>query len=396
MSSRQPGSVILAYGFRPFFLLTACSALWLIACWIGVLLWGDPRVLGPWPLQWHSHEVLYGMVSAAIAGFLLTAITNWTGARPLQGGPLLALVLLWLAGRLGFLWVTYLPASLLAAVDVAFLPVVALYVAQVLWRSRNYRNLLLVAVLLALSCGNLMMHWGFLHQDMHWMQRGERLGIDIITLVIIIVAGRILPAFSANWLRLQDQDPQRVVRSPLVDKLALLSVVLLALLQVSAAAPTLVAWAALLAGAINGLRWLLWSGWRSWPEPLLWILHIAYGCVVLALLLRGIEGLLPGSLPATLWLHIWGVGGVATLILGVMTRVCMGHTGRPLRLQPYGIWIYLSILAATLLRALTALGWMPFTVGIGLAAAAWLLAFALFLLLYAPILWRPRADGRPG
>src|SRR5690606_18074171 len=268
--------------------LTGAYAVLVIVGWMGFLLGGWPLPLGWSPLQWHSHEMLYGLVPAAIAGFLLTAVTNWTGAPPLAGGKLLALVLLWLAGRIVLWTAGWLPGWLVAAVDLAFLPALGVYMARVLLRYNNTRNLILVAVLALLTLGNLLMHWGFITGNVGLLKTGEQLGFNLITLIMVIVAGRIVPAFTANWLRGQGLGAERVTRSALTDKLAIISVALLVGLDVLQLPASAIAFTALLAFAVNAARLVQWSGWLTLREPLLWILHLAYLFIVLALLLRSL------------------------------------------------------------------------------------------------------------
>lgn len=386
---------VLAYPFRPFFILTGGYAVLIVLAWIGFLFAGWPLPIGWSPLQWHSHEMIYGLVSAAIAGFLLTAMCNWTGASPLQGRKLLGLLLLWLAGRCVFWLASWLPGGLVASVDLAFLPGVALYAARVLLRHGNKRNLILVAVLAALTLGNGLMHAGFIRGNMGLLNLGQQWGLDILTLMIVVIAGRITPAFSANWLRQRGADAGRVVQSTGLTRLAMASVVLVALAALLTLPPWCQGIAALAAAGVNGLRLCLWRGWLTWREPLLWILHLGYTWLVVSLALRGLSHFYP-ALPPSLWQHALALGCIATLILGVMSRVAMGHTGRPLRLPLAGVVMYWAIIAATLLRLLAALGWMDYRSGVTLSAGCWILAFGLFVVFYAPILCHPRADGRPG
>lgn len=393
--SANPTPTLLAHPFRPFFILTGIYGVLVVIAWMAFLFGGVPLPLSWSPLQWHSHEMLYGLVPAAIAGFLLTAMTNWTGAQPLRGSGLLALIMLWVAGRAA-MWVAgWLPAWLVAVLDLAFLPVLAGYVARVLLRYGNRRNLILVAVLGLLFAGNLMMHWGFVTGSSAWLQVGQLQGFDLITLLMVIIAGRITPAFTANWLRSQGADPAAVTIDPLIDRLAMISVAMLIPLDWVAPSSALVGGMALIAGLINAVRLFRWAGWLTLREPLLWILHLAYLWIVAALLLRGIGAFSDGISPS-LWQHALGLGGIATLILGVMTRVAVGHTGRALKVQPYGVAIYIAIIAATLFRLIAAAGVVDYRVSVSLSAAAWVLAFGSFVVLYAPILASPRADGRPG
>lgn len=392
--SREP-PVLLRYAFRPFFLLTGIYAILLIVAWVGFLAAGWPLPPTWSALSWHSHEMLYGWVPAAIAGFVLTAITNWTPARPLQGSGLLLLILLWLAGRLSMWFAGFLPAWWVAGVDLAFLPVLATYVAATLRRHGNRRNLILVAVMLVLAAGNLLMHLGAATANTRLLTLGQLQGFDLITLLMLVIGGRIIPAFSANWLRARGANPDRVKQFKAVDLLALGSVILLLPLSWSGAPVWLQGGIALLAAAANLVRLWGWAGWQVRAEPLLSILHLAYGATALALLLRGLSAF-NTLVPASAWQHLLGVGGIATLILGVMTRVALGHTGRPLQLPPFALWSYGAMVMATLLRLAVALHWLDFQVGIVLAAANWVLAFSLFILAYWPILTQPRADGRVG
>src|SRR5690606_14087469 len=217
----HPTPVLLTYAFRPFFLLAAAYAQLAVLAWLAFLFAGLPLPLGWSPLQWHSHEMLYGFVTAAIAGFLLTAICNWTGASPLSGGRLLGLILLWLAGRIAFWLAGWLPAWLVATVDLLFLPVLTLYVLKVLLAHGNRRNLILVAALSALTLGNVLMHAGFTSGRMDLLKLGQSLGLDVITLLMVVIAGRITPAFSANWLRAQGGNPEWVTQSAWVTRLAI-------------------------------------------------------------------------------------------------------------------------------------------------------------------------------
>ncbi|MFV0278004.1 MAG: NnrS family protein [Parahaliea sp.] len=391
--NQQPNA-LLSYPFRPFFVLAGAYAALAIAAWVASLA-GLLQVLPAPPAPaWHAHEMLYGFVPAAIAGFLLTAMCNWTGARPLTGAPLAALLLLWLLGRSAMWLQPLLPPALVALVDGAFLPVVALYAAGVLWRAGNQRNLMLVLVLLALTTGNLLTHAAILWQRPMLNTIGLTLGLDIIALLMVIIAGRITPAFSANWLRMRgDEIPPPAPEW--INRLAIAGPVAMAIADVSGAPPAIIGAAALVAGLGNGLRLLYWQGWRTRAEPLLWILHLAYGFIVLALLLR--SALLFGLLHnPSLWYHGLGAGGIGILILGVMTRVAMGHTGRPLSLLPGGLLIYLAVIAAAALRLAVAAGWLPYLGGLLASGAAWVAAYGLFAVLYTPILSQPRPDGRPG
>src|SRR5690606_18171663 len=205
----SPTPILLAYPFRPFFLLGALYSALLIVAWMGVLFGGWALPAGIPLVNWHAHEMLLGFMPAIVAGFLLTAMTNWTGAAPLQGKALLALLLLWGAGRVAMWTGGLLPAALVALADLLFLPTLAIYVGRVLHRHGNRRNYLLVLVIAALALANVLMHqefWGIVATA----QQGKVLAMNLIAIIMIVIGGRITPAFTANWLRLQGQDPQAV------------------------------------------------------------------------------------------------------------------------------------------------------------------------------------------
>jgi uncharacterized protein involved in response to NO len=366
----------------------------LIIGWLGFLLAGWHLPVGFSPLKWHSHEMLYGFVSAAIAGFLLTAITNWTGCAPLRGGQLALLALTWLAGRIGFWCLAGLPPALVAVLDLSFWVFMVGYVVRVLVLSRNQRNLPIAGVLLLMGTGNAFMHWGFISGNPQLLNIGQNWGLDLIMLLMAIIGGRIIPAFSRNWL-IQRGHEGRVVRQyNWLERASLLIILLLVIAHTAGLSSTVISLVALSAALLHSARLYLWGGWHCGREPLLWSLHLGYLWLVVSLWLRAAAPWL--ELPASLWQHTLAVGGMGTLILAVMTRVSVGHTGRPMQLVRGGLWIYLAITGATVLRLLVAAGLMPFSAGLMITAGLWIGAFGLFVVLYACILTAPRADGRPG
>lgn len=394
MNTPVNSPALLASPFRPFFLLTGLYAIVAVIGWMAFLLGGFSLPLGWSPLHWHSHEMLFGLVSAAIAGFMLTAMCNWTGAAPLQGYRLLALVLVWLAGRIVMWLASWLPIELVALIEAAFLPILALYVLRVLTRYHNKRNYILVAVLTLLSAANVGMHIGFITGQTQWLMHSELAALHLIALLMIIIGGRIIPAFTGNWLRNNNKNPAVVKTSQPWDTFTLIVSALLVPAALIPNQPLLTASLALLAAAANAIRLWRWAGWHAAREPLLWILHVAYGWIVLALFFKGLAAL--DMIAPSVWQHAMGLGAIGTLILGVMTRVALGHTGRPLTLPPLGIIIYVAITFAAVSRVLAALQWLPYSAGLILAASGWVLAFCVFVWLYWPILSRARADGRQG
>lgn len=395
-----------ARGFRPFFLLYGVFSCVLIIPWVGSLIHGWTLPVGVSLSGWHSHEMLYGLVPAAMAGFLLTAIANWTPAPALRGAPLAALACLWLMGRLGLffsgpLMAANLPYWAIAAVDISFLPVLAAYLTSVLLRFNNHRNLVLAGVLLLLTGGNIAMHVGLYAMEPAWIRAGQRLGLDLTTLMMVIIGGRIIPTFSRNWMRANAIDTSHPEAPPWVTSVAIGSIALLVLFNVIQPSLTnvdlssVIGGLAILAGLSHGWRLVCWKGWKVRKEPLLWVLHLAYLWIVLALLLRGL-GAFSSSVNDSVWQHTLGVGAIGTLILGVMTRVSLGHTGRALQLPRLATAVYFCITISAIARLGVALGWIDFTIGLTLAGVLWVMSGFVFTILYAPILLRTRVDGRPG
>ncbi|HEY7884684.1 MAG TPA: NnrS family protein [Cellvibrionaceae bacterium] len=385
---------LLASPFRLFFLLAAVYAVLLLLGWLGFLFANWPLPLGFSPFKWHSHEMLYGFVGAAIAGFLLTALANWTNTSPLQGTPLAALGLCWLAGRTSFWALGVLPPWLSALGDLSFWVFLLVFVTRTLLTTGNKRNLPIAGIIGLLTLGNGVMHWGFITGNTGALLLGQNMALGLITLLMAIIGGRIIPLFSRNWFSKIGGPAQAVTQNPLLDKLAILSLLLLLLISALPVPPVLVAASALAAAIANTARLYLWRGWLTLREPLLWSLHLGYAWLVLSLWLRGLSVLM--AFNDSLWQHTLAVGAMGTLILAVMTRVAVGHTGRPLVLLPGGLYIYLAITGAALLRLLVATGSLPFVPGLMASGLCWLIAFGLFVILYTPVLTAPRVDGRPG
>jgi uncharacterized protein involved in response to NO len=394
-SHLDPSShVVLGSPFRLFFLLTGAYGVITVLAWMSFLFGGISLPIGWSPTHWHSHEMLFGLISAAIAGFLLTAISNWTGAAPLQGRGLFLLIAIWLIGRIAMWTASWWPIGIVAVIDLLFLPAMAVYITRVLLQHGNRRNLPIAGILVLLSIANLMVHIGFMTGATFWLKHGESMALGLITLMMVVIGGRIIPLFTTNWLRNHGNQAGSVKSFAPLDPAVLSTTMLLILTDFIAGAPWLTGVMALIAGTLNGLRLIGWSGWRAAREPLLWILHLGYGWIVIALLLKSAAAF--NLLAPTAWQHALGVGAMGTLILGVMTRVALGHTGRPLTLPQFGLVIYIAVTVAALARVLAALQLLDYRSGLLLAATGWILAFGAFLLIYWPILTRHRADGRPG
>ena len=385
---------LFGYGFRPFFLLAGLQAMVGMAIWLAVLH-GMPW---PWPspgsslspFAWHAHEMFFGFVAAALAGFLLTAVPSWTGQRGFAGAPLVVLAAVWLAGRVAMIPGLGSP-PLAAAVDLAFLPAVALAVTPSLVRAGNVRNLPLVGFILLLFGANLLFHLPGLEDRLG--VRAPLLAVDSILLLVVLVGGRVTPAFTGNALRAADPGA-RVAPFGWVDRLAMAAA--LAVLLVDLVSPGGRAAAAVAAGAAALLAWRLtrWRGWRVRQMPIAWILHVAYAWIPLGLGLKALW-LLHGSAVASGWQHALTTGAFATMILAIMTRAALGHTGRPIVASPPIVTAYVLLTIAALVRVFGPAAMAPLGAWT-VAGVLWVGAFAIYSVVYAPILLRPRADGRPG
>ena len=386
----QPAA-LLALGFRPFFLAAAFAAIGLVALWLadygGVLsvrtYYGD--------INWHGHEMVFGYTAAVIAGFLLTAVRNWTSLDTPRGAPLAALVGLWLAGRLAPFAPDLLPGWSIAALDCAFLPVLAASLAGPLLRRRQWHNLPFVPVLLILTAANALVHLEALGVFSGTAATGMYLGVDLIVLLIAIIGGRVLPFFTERAL----PGARRRVWQP-VEWLAIGAVVALALLRALHFAPYLITALATLAALAHAVRWWGWSDRRLWSEPMLWVLYLGYAWVIVGFALEALAA--AALLRQQLAVHAFTAGAIGTMTLGMMARVALGHTGRPLRATPPVVAAFVLVNTAALLRVFAAgLAADEWYVAIVIAAGtAWAAAFALFVAVYAPILLRPRTDGQPG
>lgn len=380
---------ILRLGFRPFFLLGAVLAALAIPLWLAALQgWTLPAPVGGW-LAWHRHELVFGFAGAIIAGFLLTAVQTWTGRPSLSGRPLALLVGLWLLGRLSW----WLPSAWpLLLFNLAFLLAVAGVMARLLWAVRQRRNYPIVLVLALLAAVDLLNLLGVLLQHDAWQRQGSQAAIWLVAAMMTLIGGRVIPFFTQRGLgRLEMVQPWAWLDMALLVGTLLLALLTGAglLLQPHWGGAVLL----LALGLGHGIRLQRWFDRGLLRVPLLWSLHLAYAWMVLACLGLGLwhAGV---ALPFSQALHALTVGAMAGLILAMLARVSLGHTGRPLEL-PRGFAVAFVLLnLAALLRVLgVSFAYQP---ALWLAALAWGLAFAQFLYCYGPMLCRTRADGHPG
>lgn len=380
-----------AYGFRPFFLLAGWYALVAMGLW----LWLYPTGLSPLstlPAQhWHGHEMIFGFGGAAIAGFLLTAVPNWTGSRGFSGAPLIGLTIVWIAGRVALLAADRLPFALVALCELAFMPWLAALIAPALLRAKN-RSTPLLLVLLALWVTDAVFLYALRTTDGVLAGQALATTLNLILVLITVIGGRILPAFTANALRAQGSAAR--VGSPRgLDRSVVAVMVLVVIVDIVSPYSTAAGFIALLAGLLQVARLACWQGWRTLRQPIVWILHAAYAWLPVGLLMKA-AALLGGAAWSAHWMHALGAGAGATMILAVMTRASLGHTGRPLVVARMTVLGYGLLLAGVTVRILgpTVLP-LDYVMTVRAAGLLWMGAFAMYAIVYSPILLGPRADG---
>jgi uncharacterized protein involved in response to NO len=385
-------SALFSYGFRPFFMLAAAWAAFTLLTLIAGL------VLGAWPgealplTRWHGHEMLFGFVAATIAGFLLTAVPAWTGSRPISGPALGTLAALWLAGRAAMSPWLGLQDTPWLLLDVAFFPALAVVLAVPLVRTRNYRNLQFLLMLALLTGANAL----FAGTQLGWLAPAGfdplRFAANLVLLMIVVVGGRIIPAFTRNAL-LKSGQRCTLTAWPWLDRASLLAVAGVVVADLVRPETALAGWVAAVAAALLAARAGGWRGHRTLRMPIVWILHAGFAWLVVALALKAVW-LLAHAPWAANWLHALTAGAFGTMTLGVMTRVALGHTGRDLVVARAIVAAYALVMAGAALRVLGPTLSAYYLQALAAAGLVWAAAFAVFLFVYAPMLVTPRPDER--
>lgn len=371
------GPALFSFGFRPFFLFGSAWAALIVPLWLGAFVHGGPQAF---TRDWHIHEMLFGFLAAVIAGFLTTAIPNWTGRMPVIGAPLGGLFGLWVAGRLAMLF----PGAVSYAVDSLFLIAFAAVVWREVLAGRNWRNLPVCLLISVFALANVAFHL----TRAGGLAAGERIGLAAATVLITLIGGRIIPSFTRNWLTARSA-PALPAPTGRLDQGCL------ALTAAAAGSWAILpdhplAGAALVAaGLANLLRLARWRGWATWREPLVAILHLGYSWLGVALVLIGASVLDP-DVPRTAGIHALTAGAIGVMTLAVMTRASRGHTGRVLAADRATLAIYLAINLAAASRV-TAAFLPPHHVALLTASAVlWSLAFGGFAAAYGRMLLTPR------
>ena len=387
----SPKSVIFSYGFRPFFLCASVWAVVAMSVWILVL---SGRLVLPTtldPVSWHAHEFLFGYLGAVIAGFILTAVPNWTARPAITGWPLARLFVLWLAGRLAIATSAHLPSLVLVITDLSFQLMLCTMVARELISARNWRNLIFVCLLCGQILGNAVFHWEVLLGEYAAHGAGFRIGLAASVMMIVVMGGRIVPNFTHNWL-VSRGDAVRPAPTGMIDKLAILGILFALIFWIIVPEQEITAIALLLSGALHLVRLARWSGHRSGSEPLVWVLHLGYAFIALGAISLGISTLWPSVIGGTAGLHVWMTGAIGIMTVAVMTRATLGHSGRELHAGIGTSAIYYLLVIVVLTR--TAVGTLnihPMSLHM-ISGIAWLAAFIIFIVIYGPILLSSRVE----
>ncbi|MGI2024094.1 NnrS family protein [Shewanella glacialipiscicola] len=380
----QPQIALFRLGFRPFFLFASLFSVLALGIWGGFLSGMSLLPVSLNPLWWHGHEMIFGFVCAVVAGFLLTAVQNWTGQPGVKGPMLIGLFGVWLLPRLLFLVPAAVPFKLIMFIDLLFLPLTAVLIAHSVIRVRQWRNFVFIPIFTLLTLMNALSYYGVLTNRFDWVNIGLYGAVILMSTIVALLGGRVIPFFTEKATQWQRQSS--------IPALEWLSFISLAALVVSIVLQNdlFIRITAGISSLVLLLRWHRWGWHASWRVPLLWSLQLSYVCIPLGL------ALIAFGFPLSVGMHSITVGGLGGMILAMMARVSLGHTGRTLQppsLMPY---CFALMLLAVLLRVLA--GIFPLWSSLLLLSTiiCWLVAFGCFCLYYGPMLCQARIDGRPG
>jgi len=385
MKSKTP--TLLSYAFRPFFLLNGVFAILIVLAWLMTLHGSGLPFATP---LWHSHEMLIGFALAAVAGFSLTAVANWTGRPAIKGAPLAGLVLFWLAGRLAMIVSASLPAALVFVLDSLFPVLLTLLLGKEIIKGQSKRNYPLIAIMISVVILNTVYHLGATMLLPGADRTATYLLIHTLVLLVVIIAGRIVPGFTANWLR-QNGSDDLPVNSDSVNQSALVLTILVGLFASFLPFSPITGVLAFTAALVHGFRLSRWKGFATTSNPLLFVLHAAYFWLPVGYVLLGCA-VFGWLFTPTAALHALTMGAIGSMVLAVTTRVALGHTGRALQAARLTVLAYWIFMFAVVLRILGPFIEGQYLLMIDLSALGWVLAFALFTWVYWAILSRPRAD----
>ena len=371
-------------GFRPFFLFASLFAVASVGLWTAQLSGWFPGAYLRSSI-WHGHEMLFGYALAVVAGFLLTAVRNWTGMPTAQGAPLMALVALWIAGRMLVLTPYAIAAAL---VNTAFPLALGVAIGVPLVRSRNVRNYFFLGLLVLVAATIALLHLALLGFALPLPRPGLVLGLDVILFIMVVMGGRVIPTFTNSGV-----SGAGATRNRWVEHLSLGSILALLTADFFALPIVIVVGLALTAAVLHAVRLALWRGWRTLGTPLVWILHASYAWIVVHLIMRALAA--PGLIADSLAIHALTVGAIGGLTIGMMSRVARGHTGRPLLADGFDRAMFVIVQAAAAVRVFGGMAPEGFMPSVQVSGILWAIAFGLYTVRYWPVLIRPRLDGKP-
>ncbi len=382
------GIPFLSYGFRPFFAFASAYAALAMVVWVGTLMgWLSPPFAMP-AVDWHIHEMLFGFAAAGLAGFLLTAVASWTGREPVKGMPLVGLSVLWIAGRLAVTRGDDLSPAMVAAMDLPFLATLTVVFGREVIAASNKRNFPIIGAVAFLTVANGLTHAEAFGLNREWVGVGERLGMHVYLLLIILIGGRVIPAFTGNWLKKIGRPGEPV--SIWAFELAVFGIAIIA-----AVADTMMpggpvtSGVLVLAGGLHLIRLSRWQGLQTLSEPIVWVLHLGYLWVGVGFLLLGFSGLDYG-VPRVAAVHALTAGAIGTMFLAMMTRASLGHTGRPLAVSPATVMTYVLVTMAVVSRVVAPWWDSLWAEWMIMSAGTWIAGFGLFFALYFPLWSKPR------
>jgi len=387
------GMPVFRLGFRPFFLVAGIFAVLSMMVWAASYVFSvEFYFSGLAPNLWHAHEMVFGYAVAVIAGFLLTAIKNWTGIEVLRGKALVALLALWLVARIVPLSGLAFSIQLIAVVDVLFLFILTLVCLRPVIMARQYKQMGIISKLFLLMLCNVLFYSGMSGMLENGVQWGLYTAVYMIIALVLVMMRRVMPMFIRNGVDGEVEIKNRAW-------LDYSSLVLFLLLWIFDVFTELYLLSSFIAAVLTILHVIRLSGWYShkiWSKPLVWVLVVAYGWIILGFALKALA--LTAVVSPVAWVHAFTVGGIGMVTIGMMSRVSLGHTGRDVFDPPPGaFWIMSVLFSGAIVRVIFPIfNAELYIYWIGLSQALWIIAFSLFIFIYAPMLVTPRIDGRDG
>lgn len=380
---------LFALGFRPFFLFSAIFAPVLIALWL-LQLSGVITLSAYYsPIGWHAHEMLFGYTVAVIAGFLLTATGNWTGMKMINGWQLALLSVVFLFGRIAP-FISSLSYQTIAAIDLAFIPLVAFLVAVPVIKAKQWSNIVFVPLLLVMAAANLTVHLSAFGMIDTSVVSGSRAMLYLVIFLIVVMGGRVIPFFTERGV-----EGVTTKKWIWIERFSPVSIILVVIADVIYADKILTAYVALFSAFIHFVRLAGWYSNKIWQVPLVWILQVAYAWFIVGFIIKGLS-LVNVNLSLFSY-HAFTVGGIGIMTLGMMARVSLGHTGREMKLNGWMFYSFILINVSAVVRVFVPM-FLPdsYLHLIQVAGWLWVAAFVIYLVVYMPMWIRPRVDGRPG